>query len=191
MNFFGKSNTYFKGAVENEPSCPYGLKDLQRKYVEFCRSPLVKEVDSARDFLSLCSLDSVSRIGLVHQNGAVCLLITTKTIILENHCSGFFHEIGEMIIVMRRHPNSEVFFFNRTGVARRVMSDNVYISHHPHVNENGVICSDVRDRLLQEAGAGRVLRACRLALNAINTYGPDRPICDITYWPRWNPEGRK
>lgn len=185
MNFFNKYRDRLRAKKSNgDKSVPdlAALNRLRHQYVQFCASPLTSPEIAGREFNELCSLDSVVRIAFATEIEDLILIIQTKGVILRDHKTGNFHDIGEMMLVMRRKPQATIHFYNRT---RFVEGDNAYFSgfHHPHVPDGGIICSNYRDLIMQELAAGKVLSATNFALETINQYGPNNPYCDISFWP--------
>lgn len=180
MNFFGRNKFYLrppkKSAVPN-------FDDLRQQYVRFCESPIVSSATSAREFDELCALDSVAQIAFKKDIEDICLIIQTKGVILRDNSTGYYHDIGEMMFVMRRRPNPEIYFYNRTRVIKENDSWSFGGFHHPHVPDNGIICSSYRDRISQELAVGRVLSATIASIDAVNTYGPHPAYCEIHHWP--------
>lgn len=185
MNFFNKYRNRLRAKkASGDKSVPdlAALNRLRHQYVQFCASTLTSPEIAGREFNELCSLDSVARIAFATEIEDLTLIIQTKGVILRDHVTGKFHDIGEMMLVMRRKPQVTIHFFNRT---RFVKGNNINFSgyHHPHVTDSGFICSSNRDLIQQELAAGKVLSATTFAIEAINQYGPNGPFCDISFWP--------
>lgn len=164
-----------------------GLARLQKQYVEFCRSRLVDGRDSARDFGQMCAHEMVDKIAFgTADDGHRFMVVLTKGILLlgESIVGTCLRDIGQMAIVMRRKPNAELYFYNATRI--RVYDHRSF--HHPHVNENGVICSSHRESTLQELGIGRVWAAVQMSIDMLTTYGPDDPLLPAAHWPPVLPE---
>lgn len=187
MNFFGKRKrgVYFKGKPEQTfTSDLHGeMSDLQRKYVHFCQSPLVQQQDSAEQFLQLCAHECVGKVAMTASDNGWCLLVVVPGVTLRNPRTRLLHHIGDMVIVMRRKPSSEVYFFNQTKAVSKMTPSEKVVFHHPHVGGDGLICSSYANLIRQDLASGQVLSAVEMSIDALYTFGPDFPRCDILDWP--------
>lgn len=181
MNFFGRGKLYFRGRETTSDHMPSPISKLQRQYRRFCESPVVTKEKLDEDFVALCEHESVFQVAIVPtDDGRLCLIVGLKMVILRDIRFYRLHEIGEMAIVMRRSPNAEIYLYNKTQVIS-VEGRGTY--HHPHVASNGLICSDYRSHIMQALAAGQVLQAVVWVIEALHTYGPDTPYCEVDKWP--------
>ena len=185
MNFFSKyrkhlglRNTTEVSSIQNRAA----FNRLRHQYVRFCASPIISHEIAGREFDELCALDSIVRITFTQEIEDPILVIQTKGVILRNPDTGSFHDIGEMMLLMRRKPEASMCFYNHTRLVEKENSFNSPF-HHPHVPKGGIICSSYRDVIMQELAGGKVLSAIKMAILAINSYGPNMPFCDIRHWP--------
>ena len=180
MNFFGKGRLYFRSR-QPESDQSGQLSKLRREYRQFCESPVVTKGQTDEDFTALCAHESVSQIAVVtDEDGRPCLLVGLKMVILRDMRFYRLHEIGEMAIVMRRSPNAEMHIYNKSNVIS-VVGRGTY--HHPHVASDGLICSNYQSHVMQSLAAGQVLQAVVLIIEALHTYGPHTPYCEVDKWP--------
>lgn len=186
MNFFGKyrdrlgsRKTNGASAVEDQAA----FNRLRQQYVHFCAGPLTTHEAASREFEELCAHEQVAKIAIVFKADSSNLIIQTKGIILRDDKSGCYHDIGEMMIVMRRKPEVHIDFFNLTRMVTQKTERGDWHYHHPHVNSAGTLCSSNSGSIMQELAVGKVFSATRLTLDALNTYGPNSPYCGIHFWP--------
>lgn len=195
MNFFGKrkrKKVYFKGKEEVPVTVPSEKVDeLRRSYIRFCAGPTIDPRVSAQEFQQLCFDERVSSLTIVPYDGDPCLIVEVKGVVLRDPNTTLYHDIGDMMIVMRRKPNPELSFFNRTRVIRADTNAGRRSFHHPHVDSQGVICTSHKHLIMGDLAAGQVWSAVEMCIGAILTYGPDAPMYPVINWPLIPRQGGK
>jgi len=179
MRWFGWKSTVPASYVRNEP----GFDLLKERYVRLCQSPLVSPKRAEQDLLELCSLSWVDQVTAVQGAGEVTLVIGTKCVYLLNSTQyvNCWHEIGRFAMVFRRRPNPEFYFYNQDRLVSNL--EETISCHHPHVTEEGAVCSTDVPLILNAVAAGKLKEAAERSWSVLSTYGPNRPYVHLEHWP--------